>query len=144
MVQCVFCQILTGEKQVKKVYEDEDFIAFLDQAPVFLGHTLLIPKKHVETIWDLDKDIASKLVEKLKIVSAGVKNATQSDGILIVQNNVVSQSVPHIHFHIIPRKFHDGLRGFLWPRRKYSSEEEENEYANKIKEEIAKLVYGNS
>ena len=121
---CVFCQIATGEKEAKIVFEDDVSLAFLDARPLSPGHCLLIPKAHYETIADLPKDLIGRLFSNAQDLAAVVKGAMQAEGTFVAVNNTVSQSVPHFHVHIVPRRRKDGLRGFFWPRHGYSSEEE--------------------
>ncbi|MCW1297413.1 MAG: HIT family protein [Candidatus Rehaiarchaeum fermentans] len=139
-MECPFCKLV--KERIGLVYSSTYFSAFLDKSPVFYGHTLLVPNDHIETIFDLKGEAAKDLAHSLSLISQAVKNATSSDGILIVQNNIVSQSVPHLHFHIIPRKHNDGLKHFLWPRLKYKEGEKEK-YEKLIIEQINKLN-GNS
>lgn len=136
MTACRFCDIVSGGIEANKVFEDEEFFAFLDARPVFLGHCLLVPKQHVETVMDTPDKILSHMGGVLKKLSTAVKKAMSCDGILLITNNVVSQSVPHLHVHVIPRNKGDGLRGFMWPRQKYKDKEEEKSTAKKIAEEM--------
>ncbi len=135
---CAFCRIVNKEEDAHIVYEDNISIAFLDIRPIFYGHTLIIPKKHIETIYDLSDDISKKFISNIKYIGKAVESATKSEGTLIIVNNVVSQSVPHLHIHIIPRKFGDGLRGFMWPRKLYESEEHISIVLENIKKELEK------
>ncbi len=131
MDECVFCQIIQKKIEASIVYEDSDFIAFLDKSPIFKGHTLLVPKNHMETVFDIDDRTLGELSIKAKFIASGVKTALNADGILFINNNVVSQSVPHFHLHIIPRRKGEVLKGFMWPRHRYTGREEE-EYKKKI------------
>ena len=121
---CIFCDIAAGDAPAHVVYSDDHLIGFLDRRPLFDGHTLLIPRTHVETLADLPAAGVGPLFETARLLSSAIPQAMGSHGTLVVINNKVSQSVPHLHVHVVPRKFKDGLRGFLWPRRKYKSEEE--------------------
>ena len=121
---CIFCQIATGEKEAKVVFEDGASLAFLDARPLFPGHCLLIPKAHYETIADVPKHLIGTLFSNAQDLAAVVKSAMQAEGTFVATNNTVSQSVPHFHIHIVPRRRKDGLRGFFWPRHAYSSEDE--------------------
>ena len=132
MEDCVFCKIADKKLDASIVYEDNNFIAFLDKSPIFKGHTLLIPKKHIETIFDFDESLLKEFIVKTKLLSLAVKNSLNVDGILLINNNIISQSVPHFHMHIIPRKRGEVLKGFMWPRTKYKEKEEE-EFKLKIK-----------
>ena len=120
---CVFCAIASKKTEVAIVFEDERTLAFLDRAPLFFGHTLLIPKIHVVTLWDLPEDEVGAFFVCAQRLSRAVERAMSADGIFVAINNKVSQSVPHLHLHIVPRKKKDGLRGFFWPRQKYEREE---------------------
>jgi histidine triad (HIT) family protein len=122
--RCVFCQIVVGETPAHVVLDDDDFLAFLDVRPLFPGHALLVPKAHHETLWDLPEGLEAGLARATKRLAVAVRDAMGSQGVFTATNNVVSQSVPHLHVHVVPRNRKDGLRGFFWPRTKYASEEE--------------------
>jgi len=121
---CAFCQIAARQDDAKIVFEDDVSMAFLDSRPLFPGHCLLISKTHYETIADIPKDLIGRLFSNTQDLAAVVKGAMQAEGTFVAVNNTVSQSVPHFHVHIVPRRRRDGLRGFFWPRHGYSSEEE--------------------
>jgi len=133
---CIFCQIATGEKEAKVVFEDDDSLAFLDARPLFPGHCLLIPKAHYETIADVPKHLIGTLFSNAQDLAAVVKSAMQAEGTFVAANNTVSQSVPHFHIHIVPRRRKDGLRGFFWPRHAYSSEDEMNAVRDILRAEV--------
>jgi histidine triad (HIT) family protein len=114
------------------VFADETAIAFLDHRPVFKGHTLVAPRAHVETLADLPPDVVGRFFERAQLVSRAVETAMDADGTFVAINNKVSQSVPHLHVHVVPRRRKDGLRGFFWPRTKYADAEERAEYAARI------------
>jgi len=118
------------------IYRDEVSIAFLDSRPVFLGHTLLVPISHLETLHDIPLDIIAPLFTNVKLLSIAVQRSLRADGTLIAINNRISQSVPHMHVHIIPRRAKDGLKGFFWPRRKYTDDGEAIGMQNTIKKEL--------
>lgn len=120
---CRFCAIIAGEERAHVVFEDEVSIAFLDHRPLFPGHALLAPREHFETIWNLPDELVGPLFTNAKSLSQAIRSAMGSQGAFIALNNVVSQSVPHLHVHLVPRNRKDGLRGFFWPRGKYDSEE---------------------
>jgi histidine triad (HIT) family protein len=122
-VDCVFCRIVAGEIPADFVLQETEVVAFLDARPVFPGHVLVIPREHHETLWDLPAELRNTLFEVTTRVSIAVRVATDSDGIFMANNNIVSQSVPHFHAHVVPRKRKDGLRGFFWPRGKYAQGE---------------------
>lgn len=133
---CVFCAIVAGEVEAHVVFSDSETMAFLDTRPLFPGHTLLIPREHHETIWDLPDPLASQLWDNARKLTVAVRNAMDSQGAFVANNNIVSQSVPHFHIHIVPRNRKDGLRGFFWPRRKYGEGEGEAA-ANAIRAALA-------
>jgi histidine triad (HIT) family protein len=118
---CLFCGIVAGEAATAIVFEDERTLAFLDHRPLFPGHCLLIPKAHYETLADLPEELIAPLFRNAKLLASAVERAMESDGSFVAINNRVSQSVPHLHIHIVPRRKKDGLRGFFWPRRKYEN-----------------------
>jgi histidine triad (HIT) family protein len=132
MTGCLFCRIAAGEVAAHIAYEDERFVAFLDHRPLFPGHTLLVPREHVETLFDAPADLLGPLALATQRLSVAVRDAMGSDGIFNAINNVVSQSVPHLHVHVVPRRRKDGLRGFFWPRQRYASEEEARAVADSI------------
>ena len=123
LLVCPFCSIARKEITASEVFRDQTSVAFLDKRPVFLGHCLLIPVQHFETFLDLPQNLISPLFANAQLIAKGVLKAMNADGILILINNKISQNVPHLHIHIIPRKSGDQLRGFMWPRKKYGSEE---------------------
>lgn len=133
MGNCAFCRIVSGELDAYKVYEDESCLGFLDERPVFPGHTLLIPRKHYGTLAELPSSLVGTVFSAVSIIARSVETGLGADGAFIGINNKVSQRVPHLHVHIIPRHFKDGLRGFFWPRRKYADEAE----ATAIQEKLA-------
>ena len=136
---CAFCAIASGEADAHVVFEDSDTLAFLDNRPLFPGHSLLIPRKHLETIWDLPDDLLATLFENARLLSQAVREAMEAQGAFVAANNVVSQSVPHFHVHVVPRNRKDGLRGFFWPRHKYESDAQAEEVAERLRETIAAL-----
>lgn len=121
---CLFCRIVSGEVPATIVYEDENAIAFLDHRPLFPGHTLLVPREHVETLVDLPQQLVGPFFEATQLLARGVESAMDAEGTFVAMNNRVSQSVPHLHVHIVPRRKKDGLKGFFWPRTKYKDQEE--------------------
>ncbi|MFN2614758.1 MAG: HIT family protein [Actinomycetota bacterium] len=122
---CLFCRIARGQLDAFIVYEDEETLAFLDHRPVFPGHTLLVPRAHVDTLTDLPDDLVEPFFTGARTLARAVETAMEADGSFVAMNNVVSQSVPHLHVHIVPRKRKDGLRGFFWPRQRYGPGEQE-------------------
>jgi histidine triad (HIT) family protein len=120
---CRFCAIVAGEEHGHVVFEDAVSLAFLDHRPLFPGHSLLVPRDHHETIWDLPAELVGPLFANAKLLSAAIRDAMGAQGAFIALNNVVSQSVPHCHVHAVPRTPKDGLRGFFWPRTRYEDED---------------------
>jgi histidine triad (HIT) family protein len=116
---CTFCAIARGEAEAPVVFEDDRTVAFLDHRPVFHGHTLLIPRAHHQTLTDLPDDLLTPFFGTLRMLSGAVRDAMEAQGSFVAMNNVVSQSVPHLHAHVVPRRRKDGLRGFFWPRVSY-------------------------
>jgi len=114
------------------VFSDENTAAFLDARPVFKGHVLVVPREHVVTLADLPARLIDPFFSTVRLISAAVPAALGAQGTFVAANNVVSQSVPHLHMHVVPRTKGDGLRGFFWPRHKYASDAEAEEYAAKI------------
>jgi histidine triad (HIT) family protein len=137
--ECAFCRVVAGDEPGSIVFEDEISIAFLDNRPLFPGHSLLVPREHYETIWDLPADLLGPLSANVQLLSRAVRDAMESQGAFVAANNVVSQSVPHFHVHVVPRNRKDGLRGFFWPRRKYESEEHLEESAAAVREAVERL-----
>jgi histidine triad (HIT) family protein len=134
---CVFCQIVAGEVDAAVVHADEETVAFLDARPVFKGHVLLVPREHVETLPDLPRELIAPLFAVAQRLSRAVPAAMEADGSFVAMNNVVSQSVPHLHVHVVPRRRKDGLRGFFWPRTKYADHAERDATAARIREMMA-------
>ena len=122
VAECTFCKIARGDIEVPLVYEDNAVIAFLDHRPLFLGHCLLIPKEHFETVGDLDTRLIAPVFSGVKLLSKAIELGTGAEGTFVAINNRVSQSVPHLHVHIVPRKKKDGLKGFFWPRQKFEAD----------------------
>jgi histidine triad (HIT) family protein len=132
MADCLFCRIVSGELPATIVYEDDNSVAFLDHRPLFPGHTLLVPREHVETLGELPAKLVGPYFEAAQLLSRAVESAMEAEGTFVAMNNRVSQSVPHLHVHIVPRRKKDGLKGFFWPRTKYKADEEMEEVKNKI------------
>ena len=133
MSDCLFCAIAAGSVAAEIVLESEDIVAFLDTRPVFKGHVLLVPRKHVATLPDLPDDLALPFVAAARRLATARGAGLGAQGSFVCANNVVSQSVPHLHLHVIPRTKGDGLRGFLWPRVPYDSPQEMAEYAARLR-----------
>lgn len=136
---CRFCQIARGETEAEVVFSDDVSIGFLDIRPVFHGHTLLIPREHHETLADLPAMLIERYFTNVALLSRAVPAAMGAQGSFVAINNVVSQSVPHLHCHVVPRVKKDGLRGFFWPRHKYSHDDHMAQTAELIRAELARL-----
>jgi len=130
---CVFCQIVAGDAPAHVVLDDEVAVAFLDVRPLFPGHVLLVPRPHVVTLPELDPELVGPLFERAQALAAAVVGGLGAQGSFVAMNNVVSQSVPHLHVHVVPRTKGDGLRGFFWPRTKYDSDEHAADVAARVR-----------
>ncbi len=120
---CTFCRIVHGETERYAVLEDELSVAFLDRRPLFHGHCLLVPKEHYETLIDLPSSLIAPLFTNARLLAHAMEQGLDAEGSFVAVNNRVSQSVPHLHIHIVPRRRKDGLKGFFWPRQRYPNEE---------------------
>jgi histidine triad (HIT) family protein len=137
---CAFCRIAAGTEDVASVVLDEPHaVAFLDHRPLFPGHCLLIPRHHHETLADLPAEEIAPFFATVQLLSRAIPDAMGKPGSFVAMNNVVSQSVPHLHAHVVPRKPKDGLRGFFWPRQKYESDEQRNAARDAIRAVIERL-----
>lgn len=123
-LSCLFCRIASGEVNAHLVAEEDEALVFLDHRPLFAGHCLVVPRAHCETLIDLPAAELAPLFALVQRVARAVESGLDADGSFVAVNNRVSQSVPHLHVHVIPRRKKDGLRGFFWPRRKYETDEE--------------------
>ena len=129
---CTFCRIVTGDLPATIVAETELTVAFLDYRPLFPGHTLVIPRAHIETLREVDDELIAPFFAQVKRLTAAVQDGMGAQGTFVAENNVVSQSVAHLHLHVVPRTKGDGLRGFFWPRVRYASDEEREEHRARI------------
>jgi histidine triad (HIT) family protein len=127
---------VAGEAEASIVFEDEISMAFLDSRPLFPGHCLLVPKTHYQTLADLPEALVGPLFSTARQLAIAVQEAMKAEGTFVAMNNVISQSVPHFHVHIVPRRHKDGLRGFFWPRGKYESEEEQKSVRDSIRSRL--------
>ena len=134
---CIFCKIVEGELDSPIVFEDEATLAFLDHRPLFPGHTLVIPRKHFETLADLPSTGIQAFFSNVQMLARAVEGAMDAEGSFVAMNNRVSQSVPHLHVHVVPRKKKDGLKGFFWPRTKYRDREHVEEVRDQIRSVIS-------
>jgi histidine triad (HIT) family protein len=133
MPDCLFCSIVAGAVPAFRVVDTEDGVGFLDIRPVFKGHVLVVPRPHVSQLTDLPAALLPGYFALVQRVAAAVPAALGSQGTFVAMNNVVSQSVPHLHTHVVPRTKGDGLRGFFWPRTKYAADEEAQSYADRVR-----------
>jgi len=140
---CLFCKIISKELSANIVYEDELTLAFLDHRPLFHGHCLLVPKTHFETLTDLPLELVRPLFENAQLIARALEVAMKAQGSFVAMNNRVSQSVPHLHVHIVPRNKGDGLKGFFWPRAKYADQTEMMKVQVNIKTQLS-LILNNS
>jgi histidine triad (HIT) family protein len=136
MESCLFCRIVAGEVPAHVVIPDGRVRAFLDHRPIFPGHTLVVPEQHVEHLNVAPDDLMSPLWETVRAVSRVLMDELGAEGTFTATNTVISQSVPHLHVHVVPRRRKDGLRGFFWPRTRYGSEAEAAEMATRLGEAL--------
>jgi histidine triad (HIT) family protein len=139
---CKFCMILSGSLPAAVVLEDQFCMAFLDTRPLFHGHCLLVPRTHCETLPDLPDALLAPFFSDVKLLCCAVQEAMGAEGTFVAINNTISQSVPHLHAHIVPRNRKDGLKGFFWPRRPYRDQRHMNETAERIREAVERLRSG--
>ena len=132
-MDCLFCSIVEKETSAAIVVEDDDFVGFLDIRPVFKGHVLLVPREHVVTLPDLPAGLRDGFLEAAQRLASAVVEALGAQGSFVALNNTVSQSVPHLHLHVVPRTMGDGLRGFFWPRTTYADADERGAYAQRLR-----------
>jgi histidine triad (HIT) family protein len=137
---CAFCDIVAGAAPAAVVFEDKLSIAFLDARPLFPGHTLLVPREHLETLPDLPPGTLQAFFANAQLLCRAVESAMDAEGSFVAVNNRVSQSVPHLHVHIVPRRRKDGLRGFFWPRNKYEDEPQMATVQSSIRDACDKLA----
>jgi histidine triad (HIT) family protein len=130
---CAFCAIIRGEQPAMIILETGYLLAFLDHRPLFRGHTLLVPKQHMRLLSDLPADLTAEFLATAQRLERAIEDGLGVSGTMILVNNVVSQSVPHLHLHVIPREFKDGLRFWLGPRHPYNDENPAQAYADKIR-----------
>jgi histidine triad (HIT) family protein len=130
---CVFCSVVEGSTRAARVMEDDDHVAFLDHRPLFHGHVLLVPRAHHQLLEDLPARAVGPLFAQARRLAVAVRAATAAEGTFLAVNNGVSQSVPHLHVHVVPRRKGDGLKGFFWPRTKYDGPEAMDAMAARIR-----------
>jgi histidine triad (HIT) family protein len=135
-MDCVFCAIVAGEIPSHQVFADGTAVAFLDNRPIFPGHLLVVPRRHVETLTDLPESDVGPYFTRVRRLTGAVERAMEAAGSFVAQNNRISQSVPHLHVHIVPRNPKDGLRGFFWPRGRYPDEAAAADVAARLRAEL--------
>ncbi len=133
---CLFDEIIAGTRPAFFVLDEPDLVGFLDARPVFEGHTLVVPRRHVSTIGELPADLLGPLLEAGRRVASAQRSVLGADGTFFALNDVVSQSVPHVHLHVIPRRRGDGLRGFMWPRTRYQDDAAAAAVAQQLRETL--------
>ena len=133
MTACVFCEIIRGERPATVVVRDQAAVAFLDARPLFKGHVLVVPKAHTPTLLELPPEQVGPFFSAVQRLARAVEVGLAVDGTFVAMNNKVSQSVPHLHAHVVPRRRKDGLRGFFWPRQPYETDAERDDYAARIR-----------
>ena len=136
---CAFCRIIRGEEKASIVFEDGLSLAFLDRRPLFPGHCLLVPKAHYETLADLPASLVGPLFQNAQLLERAIEEGLSADGTFVAINNHVSQSVPHVHIHLVPRHYKDGLKGFFWPRQRYKDEAALRQVQETLRAAIARL-----
>ena len=137
---CPFCKIVRSELSGYNVFEDDLTLAFLDKRPVFPGHCLLIPKSHYETLIDLPSELVAPLFQNAQLLACAMEQGLKAEGTFVAINNRISQSVPHVHIHIVPRHKKDGLKGFFWPRQHYQDEATILNIQNTLRSTVAQLT----
>jgi histidine triad (HIT) family protein len=138
-MSCLFCGIIGREVSATVVFEDDISLAFLDHRPLFPGHCLLVPKSHFETLSDLPTGLVGPFFTNVQLLARAVELALEAEGSFVAMNNRISQSVPHLHVHIVPRRKKDGLKGFFWPRNKYENTAHLDDVRKLIKAAIAAI-----
>jgi histidine triad (HIT) family protein len=137
MASCTFCAILAGDLPAAVVLDEPELLGFLDVRPVFKGHVLLVPRTHVVTLPDLPGPLRDPFLEAAQRLAQAVVDGLGAQGSFVALNNTVSQSVPHLHLHVVPRTKGDGLRGFFWPRTRYADDAEREDYAARLRAVLA-------
>src|ERR1700676_1260593 len=139
---CAFCRIIRGEEKASIVFEDSLSLAFLDHRPLFPGHCLLVPRSHYETLADLPASLVGPLFQNAQLLERAIEEGLAADGTFVAINNRVSQSVPHVHIHLVPRHRKDGLKGFFWPRQRYLDEAAQRQVQDTLREALTRLQSG--
>jgi histidine triad (HIT) family protein len=136
---CAFCEIVAGRRDSQVVLDNERTLAFLDHRPLFPGHVLLVPRDHHETLIDLPREMIGVLFANARLLASAMERGLGADGSFVAVNNRVSQSVPHVHVHVVPRRRKDGMRGFFWPRHPYRDEAHATETAEALRVAVTEL-----
>lgn len=136
---CAFCRVVRGESPTHLVFEDDVSVGFLDHRPLFQGHCLLVPRRHVEVLPDLPQRLVGPLFANVQLLARAMEMGLGAEGSFVAINNRISQSVPHLHVHVVPRRRQDGLRGFFWPRQRYASDAETAKVQALLREAISAL-----
>ena len=136
---CAFCQIIHSEETASIVFDDSISLAFLDRRPLFPGHCLLVPKAHYETLADLPASLVGPLFQNAQLLERAIEEGLGADGTFVAINNRVSQSVSHVHIHLVPRHRKDGLKGFFWPRQRYRDDSALRQVQETLRAAIARL-----
>jgi histidine triad (HIT) family protein len=139
---CTFCQIVAGEIPAHVVLDEPELLGFLDTRPVFKGHVLLVTREHINALPELPARLREPLLEATQRLARAAVDGLGAQGSFVATNTVVSQSVPHLHVHVVPRTKGDGLRGFFWPRTKYHSDDEATEYASRLADALEPPAVG--
>ena len=134
---CAFCSIAARETPAHVVLDDDVAVGFLDTKPLFFGHVLVVPRMHVATLPELAPDQVGPLFARVQHLAAVIPAALEAEGTFVAMNNTVSQSVPHLHVHVVPRRKGDGLKGFFWPRRRYDDEAHAESVAERVRAALA-------
>ena len=137
---CAFCQIIDGQVPAYTVYSDDQVVAFLDRRPVFKGHSLVVPRAHHETLLELPTALVEPVFSVVRLLSRAAEVGLGADGTWIAINTKVSQSVAHVHIHVVPRRYDDGLRGFFWPRQRYQDDAEIERVQRAIQEAVKRIL----
>jgi histidine triad (HIT) family protein len=136
---CVFCKIARRAIPAETIYEDSHSIVFLDNGPLFAGHCLVCPRQHYDTLMDVPPELLQPLFANVQMIARAVEAGLGAEGSFIAVNNKISQSVPHLHVHVIPRRRKDGMKGFFWPRRPYRDQDELRETADALRRAVDAL-----
>ncbi|MBV9304209.1 MAG: HIT family protein [Acidobacteriaceae bacterium] len=137
---CVFCKIAARDLAAEIVHQNSQLIAFLDSHPLFPGHVLLCPREHYETLLDLPAELSGPMMAATQVLAKAVEAAVNAEGTFIAINNRISQTVPHLHIHVVPRRRRDGLKGFFWPRQQYRDQADREAVRAAIEREVQKLL----